>query len=239
MKKFLSMLLACIFLIPVVVIASDTDKLYTEYYVNGKYIDYNEYLDYLSGKIKTFCSGGDTTKCTKYCREYRVMAEEAHSLCGSKPTVATTPKVVPPPPVKKNDEEKKIIEAKKQVEEKLKQEKEEQIKKDREKLEVEVKNYISSQDGIIDSINNRSSFVKFLVGPGNKNIGQLRSEIVRNNEQIRKLQGMLIQTNSDENKRLIQKNLEDLQSQQEKIISFVVSNENTFSLFGWVVRIFE
>ena len=235
MEKIIAVLLFII-LTPFVAFASDSsDKMYSEYFVNGKWVSFSKYVTYLEGKTNTFCLAGDKVKCDKYCTKYRIMAETEAPACVKKVFV----------PVKNVDSSasgKAIKEAAK-VEEKIKQEElkkvEEELESKFEEIKKENSDFVSSQKERMTSVKNKNSFIKFLVGPGYKNVVQLRSEVVINRKGIDGFQDLLSQAQSDEIKNSIKIELGDLQNHQEEIIGFVVANENHFSLFGWVAKLFE
>ncbi|MFA6026878.1 MAG: hypothetical protein WC727_10615 [Ignavibacteriaceae bacterium] len=244
-KVFIVISVVC--LIPFYAMASDdTDKLYSEYYADGKWMSYDKYVTYLSGKINTFCASSNSSeKCQGYCRKYRVYAEEQHELCGSKKASASVNVNASNVAISKESKSLVSVDEKKKQEEdeKIKQDelqkKEDQVKQKFENMKVEKDNDVANQNSIVGAIEKKSSFVRFLVGPGYKNIVQLKNEIGQNSEHIKTMQGLLGEAETDENKRLIQEDLQKLQSQQEKLIAFAAIKEKSFSLFGWVANFFE
>jgi len=93
-------------------------------------------------------------------------------------------------------------------------------------------------DGI-DKINNRSKIKTFLIGTDYKNIGQLRSEMVKTRNQIDQLNRLVDKTTSEENKTTLQGQIQTLEQEQQKIEDFLKANESKFSLFGWFVKLFN
>jgi len=92
-------------------------------------------------------------------------------------------------------------------------------------------------DGI-DKINNRSKIKTFLIGTDYKTVGQLRSEMVKTRNQIDQLKRLLDKTTSEENKTVLQGQIQTLEREQQKIENFLKANESKFSLFGWFVKLF-
>ncbi len=90
----------------------------------------------------------------------------------------------------------------------------------------------------IDKIQNRSKVKTFLIGTDYKNIGQLRSEMVKTRNQIDQLK-RLLDTTSEENKTVLQGQIQALEQEQQKIEDFLKANESKFSLFGWFVKLFN
>jgi len=93
-------------------------------------------------------------------------------------------------------------------------------------------------DGI-DKIQNRSKVKTFLIGTDYKNIGQLRSEMVKTGNQIDWLKRLLEKTTSEESKTALQGQIQTLEQEQQKINDFLKANESKFSLFGWFVKLFN
>ena len=93
-------------------------------------------------------------------------------------------------------------------------------------------------DGI-DKIQNRSKIKTFLIGTDYKNVGQLRSEMVKTGNQIDWLKKLLDKTTSEESKTALQGQIQTLEQGQQKIDDFLKANESKFSLFGWFVKLFN
>jgi len=91
----------------------------------------------------------------------------------------------------------------------------------------------------IDKIQNRSKTKTFLIGTDYKNIGQLRSEMVKTGNQIDQLNRLVDKTTSEENKTALQGQIQTLEQEQQKIEDFLKTNESKFSLFGWFVKLFN
>jgi len=93
--------------------------------------------------------------------------------------------------------------------------------------------------GAIDKIQNKGKVKTFLIGADYKNIGQLRSEMVKTGNQIDWLKRLLDKTTSKESKTALQGQIQTLEQEQQKINDFLKANENKFSLFGWFVKLFN
>lgn len=89
----------------------------------------------------------------------------------------------------------------------------------------------------IDKVKNRSSLKTFLIGTDYKTLGQLRSEIVKTENQINQLNNLLDKTTSADNKTTLEAQIKVLEDQKQKIDTFITSNESKFSLFGWLTKI--
>ncbi len=91
----------------------------------------------------------------------------------------------------------------------------------------------------IDKIQSRNKVKTFLVGTDYKNVGQLRSEMVKAGNQIGQLKKLLEKATSEENKNVLQGQIQALEAEQQKINDFLKTNESKFSLFGWFVKLFN
>ncbi len=91
----------------------------------------------------------------------------------------------------------------------------------------------------LDKIQNRNKVKTFLIGTDYKNIGQLRSEMVKTRNQIDWLKRLLDKTTSEESKTVLQGQIQTLEQEQQKINDFLTANESKFSLFGWFVKLFN
>lgn len=109
------------------------------------------------------------------------------------------------------------------------------------KIKEIAKEQNDNKDDVADQINrikNRSGFKTFFIGTDYKNIGQLRSKMVRTSNQIDRLKELLGQTTKAESKTAIQAQIQILEQEQQKIGDLLKDNESKFSLFGWFVKLF-
>lgn len=91
----------------------------------------------------------------------------------------------------------------------------------------------------LDKIQNRGRIKTFLIGTDYTHIGKLRSEMVRTGNHMDWLTKLLDKTINEESKTTIQDQIRALGEEQKQIEEFVKANENTFSLFGWVIKSFN
>lgn len=110
----------------------------------------------------------------------------------------------------------------------------------------QVRNIARSQDEskekiaeAIDKVNKRNMLKTFLIGTDYKNIGQLRSEMVKVDNDLEKLSELLAQTTNVDDKASLQVEIQKLTEQEQKINNFIKNNESKFSLFGWFVKLFN
>ncbi len=88
----------------------------------------------------------------------------------------------------------------------------------------------------IEKIQSRSKIKTFLIGSDYKNLGVLRSEIVQTRNRIDQLNRTIQNaTNTVE----IQAQIQVLEQEQAKIENFIKEQEGKFSLFGWLVKMFN
>lgn len=88
----------------------------------------------------------------------------------------------------------------------------------------------------IEEVEGRGKIKTFLVGTDYKNLGQLRSNLVHNRNEIRKLTQTMAQAQTPESQTLIEGQLATLMQERERIKTVITDNEESFSLFGWVSR---
>lgn len=87
----------------------------------------------------------------------------------------------------------------------------------------------------IEKVETRGKAQTFFFGEDYKNLGQLRSEIVQNRDEIRRLIQALTRTKTKEGKAL-GADLATLLQEQERLKSVIANREGKFSLFGWLSR---
>ena len=88
----------------------------------------------------------------------------------------------------------------------------------------------------ITKIENRNKIKTFLFGSDYKNLGALRSEIVQTRNRIEQLNRAIENTTDTAE---IQAQIQNLEQEQTKIESFIKAQEGKFSLFGWLVKLFN
>lgn len=91
----------------------------------------------------------------------------------------------------------------------------------------------------MDKIETRSKLKTFLIGSDYKNLGELRSELVTTDNRLERLTKTLDKTTSTTVKAELETKIKDLEAVKAKAESFVNENENKFSLFGWLMRLFN
>jgi hypothetical protein len=97
----------------------------------------------------------------------------------------------------------------------------------------------ASTSAAMTKVESRSSFKTFLIGTDYKNIGALRSELVKTKSRLEKLQGLLSTETDAQAKVELEAEIKSLTESQTKLETFIKTNESKFSLFGWLVRAFS
>jgi len=88
----------------------------------------------------------------------------------------------------------------------------------------------------INKAEKENGFKKFLVGTDYKNLGQLRSSLVHNRNQIRKLTYLAEKAPDEDTEAQIAEQLTTLMQERTRIKEVLSENEEGFSLLGWVFR---
>ena len=91
----------------------------------------------------------------------------------------------------------------------------------------------------IDTVEKRSKIKTFFLGTDYKNLGALRSEMVKTRNRIEQLKRLVEKTTVEEDKTILQDQIKALELEQTKINDFITKNESEFSLFGWFVKLFN
>jgi len=91
----------------------------------------------------------------------------------------------------------------------------------------------------INTIENRNKIITFFIGTDYKNLGALRSEMVKTDNQIDQITRLVDKTTNIEDKTILQNQITALQQEQTKINDFITQNESKFSLLGWLVKFFQ
>ena len=90
---------------------------------------------------------------------------------------------------------------------------------------------------IIDELESRPQWQNILLGTDYKNLGQLRSQIVRNENSIRKLTNSLEKLGTDADVDLVTAQIRTMEQEQERLMGIVQENESQFSVLGWVFKL--
>lgn len=118
----------------------------------------------------------------------------------------------------------------------------EKEKKISEKAKEIAKEKNESKDIIVDAVKkeeNRSKFKTFLLGSDYKNLGVIRSEIVKANNSLEKLIKISDEVVDPTVKEELTAQSDIIKAELTKLENFVNVNESKFSLLGWFVKMFN
>ena len=91
----------------------------------------------------------------------------------------------------------------------------------------------------VNEISSRSGFAKFFIGPKYKIIESLKAEITANQAIIKTLTDAANLITDPAVKLALQNQIDLFTQQNDKLLAFVAKREQSVSLFGWVVRLFQ
>jgi len=91
----------------------------------------------------------------------------------------------------------------------------------------------------IDKIQSRNKIQTFLFGSDYKNLGALRSEMVQTMNRLDQLNRLMENVQNEGDKTELQNQIQTLEQEQTKIENFITAQESRFSLFGWLVKLFN
>jgi hypothetical protein len=91
----------------------------------------------------------------------------------------------------------------------------------------------------IEKVQLRSKVKTFFLGTDYKNLGALRSQVASTTNRIRQLNQVMPQIHNASDTAEVQGQIQALEQEQSKIDNFVKEQESKFSLFGWLVKLFN
>jgi hypothetical protein len=93
----------------------------------------------------------------------------------------------------------------------------------------------------VEQIQNRNKVQTFLFGSDYENLGVLRTEIVQTRNRIQQLTMLMENATGEDNSYIeaVREQIQNLEQEQENLENFVAEQENSFSLFGWLVKLFN
>jgi len=91
----------------------------------------------------------------------------------------------------------------------------------------------------MEKVQTRSKVKTFFLGSDYKNLGTLRSEMVQTRNRLEQLNTLMENVQNEGDKTELQNQVQILEQEQTKIESFIKTQEGTFSLFGWMVKLFN
>jgi len=91
----------------------------------------------------------------------------------------------------------------------------------------------------IEAIGKRNKIKTFLIGTDYKNIGALRSEMVKLRNRITQLNQIMEQAKNEGDKTELKNQIQTMEQEAANIEAFIKANESKFSLFGWAVKLWN
>lgn len=85
----------------------------------------------------------------------------------------------------------------------------------------------------------RSKIKTFFFGSDYKNLGTLRSEMVQTRNRLEQLNRLMENLQNEGDKTELQNQIRTLEQEQIRIEGFIKAEEGKFSLFGWLVKLFN
>lgn len=90
-----------------------------------------------------------------------------------------------------------------------------------------------------DKISERSTWKEFFIGPDYKKIQELKQEKDQIRERVRELNQIRTQLQNEGDQTELQNQIKLLEMQATSLENYINSEEETFSLFGWLVKLFS
>ncbi len=96
-----------------------------------------------------------------------------------------------------------------------------------------------NQESQLEQVQIRSQVMKFFIGPDYKTINSLRNEIDQNQERIRELNRVQTQLDNESDQTLVTEMVQALTQETNQLQEKLDTEEQGFSLFGWLFRFFS
>ncbi len=90
----------------------------------------------------------------------------------------------------------------------------------------------------LTKIEDRSAFTRFFLGSDWKNLGTIRSQILKNDADIASLETALASTTNASVRADLSAQIQVLKNEQVKLQAFIDQHSTGFSLFGWLTKLF-
>ncbi len=91
----------------------------------------------------------------------------------------------------------------------------------------------------IEKVQARGKVKTLFFGSDYKNLGTLRSEMVKTRNRLEQLDGLIEKVQNEGDKTELQNQIQTLKQEQQKIEGFLKINETKLSLFGWFIKLFN
>lgn len=91
----------------------------------------------------------------------------------------------------------------------------------------------------MEKVQTRSRVRIFFFGPDYKNLGALRSETVQTRNRLEQLNRLMVDVQNEGDKTELQNQIQTLEQEQTRIENLIKEQEGKFSLFGWLIKMFN
>lgn len=91
----------------------------------------------------------------------------------------------------------------------------------------------------MEKVQTRNKIRIFLFGSDYKNLGALRSEVVHTRNRIEQLNRIMADIENEGDRTEFQNQIQTLEQEQLRIENFIKTEEGKFSLFGWLIKLFN
>jgi len=91
----------------------------------------------------------------------------------------------------------------------------------------------------IEKVEKRNKIKTFLIGSDYKNLGALRSEMVHTRNRLEQLNRLMENIENEGDRTEIQNRIQELEQERTRIENFIKAQEGKFSLFGWLLKLFN
>ena len=103
------------------------------------------------------------------------------------------------------------------------------------RISNEIKNSLEITTRAEEQIRNRSRFVKFLVGGDDESAGLISQQIVRNEERLRELNRLILESDSDtQTKIILQEQIQNIEQEQLRLKLLAEKEMNNKGILGWI-----
>jgi len=92
---------------------------------------------------------------------------------------------------------------------------------------------------VVEKVEKRNKIKTFLIGTDYKNLGALRSEMVQTRNRLEQLTQLREKAKTEADKLELQNQIQTMMQEQARIENFIKAQEGKFSLFGWLVKLFN
>jgi len=89
----------------------------------------------------------------------------------------------------------------------------------------------------LEEVANRPAWKSFLLGPDYKNLGQIRSNLVKTENQIKNIEKTMEKNMGEDESNALRARLGELEEERLTIFNYIDERDDGFSLFGWLAKL--